>query len=186
MNASCRSAALWTAVAGLSACAAAGPQLVHSVDIRSNFSPAGFSAFAASGPAVAFVGRLPGEASPTDTAAALRLPGRWPQTPFRPVDAMERGQRIVIAFGAAGDPGALCDTPQTPGETPGRLEASAAYCIGSRVASSGRLSDSRPLVPGDPAFTDSMRALLGEIASSREPFESNRQDNSDDCPVPTC
>jgi hypothetical protein len=167
-------------------CAAVLQQSVHSVEIMPNYQPSGFSAFAASGPAVEFVGPLPGGATPEAVAATLRLPGWWPQTPFRPLAPGEGGQRIVIAFGAAGDPAALCENPSTPAATPGRLEASAAYCRGRSAASFGRLSDQRDLVPGDPAFAASMGALLSEITPSREPFESRRENRFDDCLLPVC
>jgi hypothetical protein len=164
-------------------CAGVGTQRVYSVEVLTNYSPSTFGAFAAAGPAVEFRGALPGGATPEQTAAALSLPGWWPQTPFRAVPEGAESQRLVIAFGAAGDAGALCQPGASPATTPGRLEAAAAYCLGSRVASLGRLSAEGDLAPGDPAFTAAMRSLLGDIAPTREP---RLNEDGEYCVFPPC
>lgn len=175
------------AAAALAAGCAASPfqSSVHSVSTFPNYVPLGFSAFASAGPAVELRGPLPGGASPEAVAAALRLPAFYAQAPFRPVPAGSPGQRIVLAFGATGgDTTALCEGPGAAGaETPGRLEVAAAYCVGSRAASVGRLSDARPLTPGDPAFTAALRTLFTEMAPTRDP---NRETSSDRCILPPC
>lgn len=164
-------------------CAGMGGPLVHSVEVLTSYAPSTFGAFAAAGPAVEFRGALPGGATPEQTAAALSLPGWWPQTPFRAVPEGTESQRLVIAFGAAGDAGALCRPGPAPATTPGRLEAAAAYCLGSRVASLGRLSAAGDLAPGDPAFTAAMRSLLGDIAPTRQP---RLNEDGEYCLLPPC
>lgn len=176
------------AAATLVAACATSPFMsrVHSVTIFPAYTSLGFSAFAAAGPTVEFRGPLPGDATPEAIAAALRLPGFYPQTPFRAAAPSDFGQRIVLAFGAAGgDTPALCAAPASGSgvETPGRLEVAAAFCNGASPLSVARLSDARPLAPDDPAFTAALRSLFAEMAPTRDPSDNNRRDA---CILPPC
>jgi hypothetical protein len=147
-------------------------RITHQSDSIS-YDPTGFSAFAAAGPVVEIRGAPPGGAAPADVLPTLRLPGWWPQTPFRPAEPADipRGQRIVLAFGVPGgvSAGILCrgDFPTT--STPS-LTAAAAYCRGRSGATAAKLTDDRPLGPGDPAFATAMTRLFDAIAPRRDPL----------------
>lgn len=168
-----------TLVAALCAGCALGDlgrqRITHQSDSIS-YSPTGFSAFAAAGPLVEIRGAPPGGASPEQVLPTLRLPGWWPQTAFRlaqPGEA-ERSQRIVLAFGVPGgvSEAILCrgDFQTTP--TPA-LTAAAAFCRGRRGATGAKLTDDRPLAPGDPAFATAMTRLLDAISPRRDPMQDD-------------
>jgi len=174
----------------LSGCAAPGgpfEENVGFVQIFSGYSRAGFSAFAASGPLVEMHGPLPGGADTETIAAALRLPPRFPQTPFRAIapGSAPRSQRIVLVFGVRGGINAdqVCAGDIAAGGVTDRLAVAAAWCAGSRSGSTAALQHQRALTPDDPAFTGAMRRLFGSLAPSRD---ENERFRSERCIPPGC
>ncbi|MFN3613427.1 MAG: hypothetical protein ACK4WC_02555 [Rubrimonas sp.] len=161
----------------LAGCAAPGDRIV-TTGFMPAYSPAQFAAFAAAGPLVEVRGAPADGADAQAVADVLRLPGWWPQTPFRAVSPAEAAgrQRIVIAFGWPGglDPDRLCagQAPE-PRQTAG-LEVAAAWCSGSRAGSGGRLSHPKPLTPADPQFAAVMTRLFHAIAPADDPLDRNR------------
>jgi hypothetical protein len=158
----------------LAGCASTADRIV-TAPFMPIYSPTQFSAFAAGGPVVEIRGAPADGADPQAVAEALRLANWWPQTPFRAVAPGEAagGQRIVVAFGWRGglDPGRLCaGRAPEPQPTPG-LEVAAAYCVGSRAGSGGRLSHPQPLTTDDPEFAASMTRLFDAIAPHRDPLD---------------
>lgn len=155
-------------------CASGGffDQRVTNQSVNVSYSPSQFSAFAAAGPLVEIRGAPPGGATPEEIAAALKLPGRWPQTPFRVVAPGEapHSQRIVLLFGAPGGFGdvLLCRGDMQPVET-SNLTAAAAFCRGGRAASGAKLTDVRAIGLSDPEFATAMTRLLSEMSPSRDP-----------------
>mgnify|MGYP006275797101 CR=1 FL=1 len=176
-----RALAATALAAALAGCAGSGVSRVWG---RSYFAPyniATFSAFAASGPVVEIRGAPPGGAGPEAAAEALRLPGWWPQTPFRLSDAppgSTDGSRIVLVFGAQGgvDPIALCRGGGPEGGARETLTVQAAYCVGSRAGSGAVLEAGRRLGPGDAEFSREMIRLMDAIAPRSDPLERNRRD----------
>lgn len=174
----------------LGGCAAgSGPfeENISFVEIFPGYSRPGFSAFAASGPLVEMHGPLPGGADAEAVAAALRLPPRFPQTPFRAIEpgSAPRSQRIVLVFGVNGGVNAdeVCRGEVSPGGVTDRLAVAAAYCTGSRSGSTAALHHRRALTPDDPAFTDAMRRLFGALAPMRDETERFRGER---CIPPNC
>lgn len=166
------------------ACAGALEERVYGQAYLPAYSPLGFSAFAAAGPLVEVRGAPPDGAGAEAVAAALRLPGRFPHVPFRAVapGAAPTSQRIVLAFGLrAADPARMCAGEVEGGAQTDGLSVAAAFCVGSRPASSAVLAHERPLGVGDPAFTDAMRRLFAQLAPSRDP-----QQDRDDCRLGAC
>lgn len=174
----------------LGGCAASGglfEENIGFVQIFPGYSRAGFSSFAASGPLVEMHGPLPGGADAETVAAALRLPPRFPQTPFRAVEpgSAPGGQRIVLVFGVGGGINAdeVCRGDVRAGGVTDRLAVGAAFCTGSRSGSTASLHHQRALTADDPAFTDAMRRLFGVLAPFRD---ENRTDRRDRCIPPNC
>jgi hypothetical protein len=169
----------WIALAlavALSACAGGGlfDERITFVEQSPAYSPLEFAGFAGSGPLVEFRGPLPGGASPEQTAAALRLPGFWPQAPFRIAPApagAERVARLVLVFGPGGgvDPDAICRGTVNGAGGGAGLGVAATFCRGAAPFGWGRLDHVRPLAPGDPGVTASMRRLFGAIAPRENP-----------------
>lgn len=161
----------------LAGCAGSRDRIV-TTEFMPTYSPSQFAAFAAAGPVVEIRGAPVDGADPQTVADVLRLPGWWPQTPFRPVTPGQAagGQRIVLAFGWPGglDQHRLCagEAP-APQPTPG-LEVAAAWCSGSRAGSGGRLSHPDPLTPSDPAFAAAMTRLFDAIAPNQDPLDRGR------------
>lgn len=167
--------------AALAGCAPGGlfEERITFVDQASSYSPLEFAGFAGSGPLVEFRGPLPGGASPEETAAALRLPGFWPQAPFAiapPPVGGERIARLVLAFGPGGgvDPDGLCRGTVNGGSGGTGLGVAAAFCRGAAPFGWGRLDHARPLAPPDPEFTAAMRRLFGSIAPRENPNDPRR------------
>jgi len=174
----------------LGGCAASGglfEENIGFVQVFSGYTRTGFSAFAASGPLVEMHGPLPGGADADTVAAALRLPPRFPQAPFRAVAPGEapRSQRIVLVFGVNGgiDADRVCRGAVSPGGVTDGLAVAAAYCTGSRSGSTAALHHLRALTPDDPAFTDAMRRLFDAMAPMRDENERFRGDR---CIPPGC
>ncbi len=175
----------------LSGCAATGgpfQESVTHVQIFSGYSRSGFSGFAAAGPLVEMHGTIPGGADAETVAAALRLPPRFPQTPFQAIapGSAPSSQRIVLVFGVNGGLNAdeVCRGDVRAGGVTDRLAVGAAFCTGSRSGSTASLHHQRALTPDDPAFTDAMRRLFDALAPSRgenEPFRSRER-----CIPPNC
>jgi hypothetical protein len=169
-----RIAAIIAAAVILSGCAGGGPfaQRVTHQSVKVSYSPLQFSAFAAAGPLVEIRGAPPGGATPEQVVEALRLPARWPQTPFRLIAPGEaaRSQRIVLVFGLPGGLGAnlLCQGQVAPVMTEA-LTVGAAFCTGRRDATGAKLTDARPLGPDDSEFAVAMTRLFAELAPSRDP-----------------
>jgi hypothetical protein len=171
-----RAVAAVAAALAVAGCAGGGlfDERIAFVDHDPAYSPLEFGGFAAAGPLVEARGPIPGGASAEELAAALRLPGFFPQTPFRvapPAPSEARQARIVLAFGpgAGFDPVALCRGGVDGAGGGEGLGVAAAWCRGGSPLGWGRLDHRRPLAPGDPAFTASMRRLFGEIAPPRRP-----------------
>lgn len=158
----------------LGACETTGffDERIGFVEVLSAYSRNGFSAFAAAGPSVEMHGPLPGGADPDTVAAALRLPGNFPQTPFQAIEpgSSPRGQRIVLVFGTFGglNPDEVCRGEIGSGAASDRLQVGAAFCIGRRAGSTASLSHVRMPTPDDPEFTASMRRLFGALAPAQD------------------
>ncbi|SEA73255.1 hypothetical protein SAMN05444370_11096 [Rubrimonas cliftonensis] len=173
-------------VACLAGCAATDVlgERITQVDVLSAYSPNTFGAFAASGPLVELQGPIPGGASPQEVAAALRMPGFWPDAPFTAVAQGEAPemQRIVIGFGAATAANAMlvCDGRPASGGVADSLQANVVYCMGRRAASSAHLSRSDLATPADPAFGDAFARVFLQIAPRRDP------ERDDDCRIRLC
>lgn len=169
-----RVAVIAAVAAILLGCAGGAPfaQRITHQSVKVSYSPLQFSAFAAAGPLVEIRGSPPGGATPEQVMEALRLPARWPQTPFRLVapDEAARSQRIVLVFGLPGGMGAnlLCQGRVAPVMTD-TLTVGAAFCTGRRDATGAKLTDARPLGPDDPEFAVAMTRLFAELAPLRDP-----------------
>lgn len=155
-------------------------------------TPVEFSSFAASGAVVEILGTPPGGAPPEAVAAVLRMPGQYPQAPFRLATAdqtrtpAQGALRLVIAFGLAGpaDGRLLCAggaaVPAKPPQT--GLEATAALCVGPNADSAARLSHAEPLEPGDPRFAATMTRLIQVLSPRAAEFRGRRGG----CLLPGC
>ncbi len=173
--------------ASLAGCAATDifDERITQVDVLSAYAPNTFGAFAASGPLVELQGPIPGGASPQEVAAALRMPGFWPNAPFSAVAEGEAPemQRIVIGFGAATAANAtlVCEGRPAGGGVADSLQAFVAYCMGRRAASSAHLSRSALVTPADPAFGDAFARVFIQIAPRSDPDR-----DGDDCRIRPC
>lgn len=119
----------------------------------------------AAGTALVILGTPPDGAPAEAVAAVLHVPARYGGGPFRLERPGTRTDRVVIAFGHA-TPAALC-TDQGGQERPPTLVASAAYCQGTTVRASARMTDDSARGPGDPAFRQAFALLLAEMLNDR-------------------
>lgn len=184
-------ALLLAGCAGPGAFPGAGPfgEAITRVEQRSNYVASQFGAFAAAGARVEMRGPLPGGATAEQVAAALALPGWWPQTPLRAIPPAEagQGQRIVLIFGADGgvDIDRVCAGGGTQGVARDGLRVGAVLCLGSRPASTATLTRAAPAAPGDPDFTAAMRNLLAALAPPDDRFRERFQGRGDRVFVPS-
>lgn len=178
--------------AALAGCASLLAERIWEGPRLNSVTPIEFSGFAESGPVIEILGRPPGGAPPEVVAAALRMPGRFRQAPFRLAEAdrirppAQGALRLVVAFGLAGaaDGGPLCrGTAQVPSThaQPG-LEVTAALCVGTSADSAARLSHELPLAPDDPAFAATMARLFDVLAPRAAAFRNR----SGGCLLPGC
>ena len=181
------------AATALAGCADLLAERIWDGERVNSVTPTEFSAFAASGPRVEILGAPPGGASAEEVVAALRMPGRFRNAPFRLVETGSEATttqgmvRLVFAFGAAG---AANGRPLCAGQPSGAsaqgpkdgLEVTAALCIGRQVDAAARLSHRDPLAPGDPAFTATMARLIDVLAPRSQEFRDRRGM----CLIPPC
>ncbi|TVQ53338.1 MAG: hypothetical protein EA355_13625 [Rhodobacteraceae bacterium] len=168
------------AILVLAGCAGGGAERIVAGSGRDRIGPAEFASFAAS-PAVELHGARPGGASDAEIAAALRLPPRFRDAPFRvtaPGPQSRNETRIVINFGQTGgvDGQALCEGRIGPGQAATGFSAAAAFCRGETSGRAALLTRSDALTPADPEFGRAMSRLIAEAAPRTEPINRFRGD----------
>ena len=149
-----------TAALACAGCAGGEGARIDSTPINSEDLQRAALALASSGPLIEIRGTPSGGATREQVAAALRMPGGFPQRPFRLARPGEADPRFVLALGArAVDDGRIRRPGGAGGGAPERLEDSMAICTGTPSDASGVVT-SPATRPNDPAFPPAVATLI--------------------------